>query len=248
MVSVTPVDENSNDVFDIESLLGPTLIKSVKGSPVPTAKDALKSNKSGMVALYFSASWCPPCQRFTPILADFYNAAKEADCGFDIVFVSSDRGAEEFETYYGKMPWLSIPPIQGSAEIKTNLAETLGVSAIPAMAILDTKTGEFIIGGEARDHVVAAQGDKEKVIATIAMWKEGPRHPLSEGPRLMDMGAGSRNPFFRFLSFLAKNPMIIFGMLYIYQWTQRKLVEMGYDDAGSTPPEVEDAPMGDSEF
>lgn len=99
MVTVTPVDENNNDVFDIETLLGPTLLKSVKGSPVPTAKDALKSNKSGMIALYFSASWCPPCQRFTPILSDFYNAAKEADCGFDIVYVSSDRSVEEFEGY-----------------------------------------------------------------------------------------------------------------------------------------------------
>lgn len=146
---------------------------------------------------------------------------------------------------YGKMPWLSIPPIEGSAKIKTKLAETLAVSAIPAMAILDTKTGEFIIGGEARDHVVAAAGDKEKVVATIAMWKEGPRYPLSEGAKMMDTGAG-RNHFFRFLSFLAKNPMIIFGIIYIYQWTQRKLIEMGFDDDGSTPPVVEDS--GDSEF
>jgi nucleoredoxin len=99
MVTITPVDENNKDVFSIESLLGPTLLKDVKGSPVSTAKEALKSNKSGIVALYFSASWCPPCQRFTPILIDFYNAAKEAKCGFEIVFVSSDRGTEEFEKY-----------------------------------------------------------------------------------------------------------------------------------------------------
>lgn len=245
MVTITPVDENNNDIFDIKTLLGETLLKDVKGPPVPTVKDALKSNKSGMVALYFSASWCPPCQRFTPILTDFYNAAKEAKCGFEIVYISSDRGTEEFEKYYGKMPWLSIPPVEGSAKIKTHLAETLAVSAIPAMAILDSKTGEFIIGGEARDDVVAAAGDKEKVIAAIAKWAAAPRHPLSDGPRLMDMGAGSKNHFFRFLSFLAKNPMIIFGIIYIYKWTQNKMIDMGFED-GSTPPE--DAPAGDSEF
>ena len=99
MVTVTPVDENNNDIFDIETLLGPTLLKTVKGPAVATAKDALKSNKSGMVTLYFSASWCPPCQKFTPILTEFYNAAKEAKCGFEVVFVSSDRGTEEFEQY-----------------------------------------------------------------------------------------------------------------------------------------------------
>ena len=99
MVTITPVDEDNKDVFSIESLLGPTLLKDVKGSPVPTEKAALKSNKSGIVALYFSASWCPPCQRFTPLLIDFYNAAKEAKSGFEIVFISSDRGTEEFEEY-----------------------------------------------------------------------------------------------------------------------------------------------------
>ena len=141
MVSVTPVDENSNDVFDIESLLGPTLIKSVKGSPVPTAKDALKSNKSGMVALYFSASWCPPCQRFTPILADFYNAAKEADCGFDIVFVSSDRGAEEFETYVSilnqeMMLWIDILLMKSKRLMKMDFFLLLYVSYLVLLSYL----------------------------------------------------------------------------------------------------------------
>ena len=112
------------------------------------------------------------------------------------------------------MPWLAIPSIQGSAAIKTHLAETLSVSAIPAIAVIDTKTGEFIIGGEARDDVVAAGGDKDKVVATVTKWKEGPRYPLSEGARLMDMGSGKQPFLFRFLSFLAKNPMIIFGMFY----------------------------------
>jgi len=98
MVTVTPVDENEKDVFSMD-FLGPTLLKDVKGPPVPTAADALKSNKSGIVALYFSASWCPPCQRFTPILIDFYNTAKAANCGFEVVFVSSDRSVEEFDTY-----------------------------------------------------------------------------------------------------------------------------------------------------
>jgi nucleoredoxin len=99
MVTITPVDENNKDNFSMDSLLGPTLLKHVKGKAVPTVKEALKSNASGVIALYFSASWCPPCQRFTPIFIDFYNAAKEAGCGFEVVFVSSDSNAEEFEQY-----------------------------------------------------------------------------------------------------------------------------------------------------
>lgn len=246
MVTITPVDENNKDNFSMDSLLGPTLLKHVKGKAVPTVKEALKSNASGVIALYFSASWCPPCQRFTPIFIDFYNAAKEAGCGFEVVFVSSDSNAEEFEQYYGKMPWLSIPPIEGSAAIKTNLAETLGVAGIPAVAVLDSKTGEIISGGEARDDVFNAGGDKDKVMATVAKWMGSPRYPLTDGPKMMDSGANSRPFLFRFLTYLAKNPMIIFGMIYIYKWMQKKMIEMGYDDPPAAAEEV--PPVGDSEF
>ena len=148
---------------------------------------------------------------------------------------------------YGKMPWLSIPPIEGSAKIKTHLAETLGISAIPAIAVLDAKTGEIIAGGEARDDILQAMGDKEKVAATIAKWKVSPRYPFSEGPKIMDMGAGSTNPLFKFLSFFAKNPMMIFGLLYLYKYVQRKMIEMGFDD-GNTPPDMDEPAMEDGEF
>jgi len=144
------------------------------------------------------------------------------------------------------MPWLAIPSVTGSAEIKQNLSETLGVTTIPSLAIIDATTGEFVIGGEARDDVVASSEDPEKVKAVLEKWKGMERKPFSEAPALMDMGMGSQNHFFRFLSFLAKNPMIIFGLIYFYQWMQRKMIEMGYDDDNSgvvgeeVPPPVED--------
>ena len=96
MVTITPIDE-----FSIESLLGPTLLKNSKKPAVSTAKEAFKHSKPSLIALYFSASWCPPCQRFTPVLIDFYNAAKASSktLELEIVFVSSDRNVEEFEKY-----------------------------------------------------------------------------------------------------------------------------------------------------
>ena len=35
-----------------------------------TVEEALKGKK--IVCFYFSASWCPPCRMFTPILKEFY--------------------------------------------------------------------------------------------------------------------------------------------------------------------------------
>ena len=141
---------------------------------------------------------------------------------------------------YGKMPWLSMV-IEGSAEYKNKLAQTLGITGIPSVAIIDLKTGEFILGGEARDDVMAAGGDKDKVVATIAKWKSAERHPLEAASKLMNVG-GSQNLFFSFLSFLAKNPMIIFGFMYFVKYFQRKF------NGSEEPPEVEEVVAGDTEF
>lgn len=247
MVTITPLDENNKDVFLLESLVGATLLKDGKGNAMSTG-DSIKSSNTSLVGLYFSASWCPPCQRFTPVLTEFYNAAKSSKSGLEIVFVSSDRHLEEFEAYYGKMPWLAIPQIQGSAEIKQKLSNALAVTGIPAIAILDAKTGEFILGGDARDDVMQAGGNAEQVSATIQKWKDAERHPISEAPRLMDSGAGARGPLSKFLSFMAKNPMIVFGLIYFYQWMQRKMIEAGYDDDKTTTPPVVDVTPEDTEF
>jgi nucleoredoxin len=40
-------------------------------------QEALAGKK--LVALYFSAHWCPPCRGFTPALAQFYSRIKEID-------------------------------------------------------------------------------------------------------------------------------------------------------------------------
>jgi len=59
------------------------------------------------LALYFSAHWCPPCQRFTPELAKFYEANAK-NLNLEIVFVSRDKNNAEFKKYFEHMPWLAI--------------------------------------------------------------------------------------------------------------------------------------------
>ncbi|KAL3242465.1 hypothetical protein MRX96_021081 [Rhipicephalus microplus] len=69
----------------MDMFAGKTLIRA-DGSEHP-AEEALCDVK--VVALYFSAHWCPPCRHFTPILADAYAEAKQAlPCGAEVVFVS----------------------------------------------------------------------------------------------------------------------------------------------------------------
>lgn len=86
------------------------------------------------MGLYFSALWCPPCRRFTPIFAGVYEElASKGD--FEVIFVSSDRDENSFGDYFSKMPWLAIP--FSDSETKKRLNELFKVRGIPHLVVLD---------------------------------------------------------------------------------------------------------------
>ncbi|KAL7149100.1 hypothetical protein ABFS83_05G016500 [Erythranthe nasuta] len=92
------------------------------------------SFKGKITGLYFSASWCGPCQRFTPKLVEVYNELAQSS-NFEIVFISSDEDDESFDAYFSKMPWLAIP--FSDSDTRQKLNELFGVSGIPHLVILN---------------------------------------------------------------------------------------------------------------
>ena len=52
---------------------------------------------------------CPPCREFTPILAELYNEVNADGKILEIVFGSGDKTQEEFDEYFGEMPWIALP-------------------------------------------------------------------------------------------------------------------------------------------
>ncbi|PIA61943.1 hypothetical protein AQUCO_00200142v1 [Aquilegia coerulea] len=86
------------------------------------------------VALYFSASWCGPCRRFTPELIETYNQLSSRN-DFDVVFVSGDHDEESFNGYFSKMPWLAIP--FSDSDTGNRLNELFDVNGIPHLLILN---------------------------------------------------------------------------------------------------------------
>ncbi len=91
----------------IQDLLGATVLS--KEGEVQTSS---LCGKDKVVGVYFSASWCPPCRGFTPVLAKFYDNFKANHARKDdlfIVFVSSDRDEKNFEEYYSEMPFYALP-------------------------------------------------------------------------------------------------------------------------------------------
>jgi nucleoredoxin len=122
--------------------------------------------------LYTSAHWCPPCRRFTPILAAAYDAhvnflqegggdgtkGQQEEEGegavvtnddaigeIEVVFVSFDSVKSEYDNYRNTMPWLSVPFANlRKLHIKDSLSKQFNIAGIPALIILDGNSGELL--------------------------------------------------------------------------------------------------------
>jgi len=88
-----------------------------------------------VIAIYFSAHWCPPCRGFTPVLKKFWEE-KAKDNGCVILFVSSDRSAKEGEDYFNNDhgDYFMIPH---GHELGSKLKSNCQVQGIPSLCVVD---------------------------------------------------------------------------------------------------------------
>jgi thiol-disulfide isomerase/thioredoxin len=93
------------------------------------------------ILLYASAHWCGPCRQFTPKLAQWYQSLPAYHRTIEIVFVSADRDAASFASYYATMPWAAI---DYADDVRESLLSFMRVTGIPRLTVLDGKSGAII--------------------------------------------------------------------------------------------------------
>lgn len=125
-------------VFD--DILEGNLVK-LDGKSLKKVDAAPKPEK--LYVFYYTASWCGPCQQFTPSLVKFYNEHKNDN--FELVLITSDRDEDSMEGYAKKkeMPWPQLK-LKKAADFKKEFNH--GVSGIPSVIVckLDgTKLGNY---------------------------------------------------------------------------------------------------------
>ena len=113
--------------------------------------DALgaQPSKRKLVALYFSAHWCPPCRAFTPRLAAQFASLKQtcADVELDVVFVSLDRSESAFAEYLAEQRraagsangWFALP--WAAASTREKAASFFKVEGIPRLIVFNSAGG-----------------------------------------------------------------------------------------------------------
>jgi nucleoredoxin len=134
-----------------------------------------------VLALYFSAHWCPPCRGFTPKLAEWSSKSLQAK-GLEVVFVSSDKDEASFQEYFGEQPWLALD--YADRKRKDQLSSNFGVRGIPSLVIVDVDGSTITTEGQG-----AVSGDPEGLEfpwhpKPVADLKNGP-HTLQEAPTVI---------------------------------------------------------------
>ena len=90
------------------------------------------------VGLFFSAGWCPASKTMLKSLKNFYTDANLQQRTLEVVLVSSDRSADDWQQWHGTMSWLSL---DWSDKKNDEMRKKFEVRGIPRLVILDAKTG-----------------------------------------------------------------------------------------------------------
>ncbi|KAK3000980.1 hypothetical protein RJ639_020941, partial [Escallonia herrerae] len=86
------------------------------------------------IGLYFGGNWCPPCHKFVEQLKEAYHELiSTTNQSFEVVFVSTDKGEEDFNRHISNMPWLAIPY---KDKTRQDLCRIFDIKRIPALVLI----------------------------------------------------------------------------------------------------------------
>ncbi|WDE99287.1 thioredoxin-like domain-containing protein [Lentisphaera profundi] len=125
----------SSDTYEIQRIFSSVVNKQGK----PVAKHNME--KRGYIMVYYSASWCPPCRQFTPVLNKYYleNRVKK---NFDVLLVGADRSEKAMLSYMSHMSFNAI----AFDKIASSGLHNYAARSIPNLTVFDY-SGKVVVDG-----------------------------------------------------------------------------------------------------
>lgn len=133
--------------------------------------DSQQLKSSDVIALYFSAEWCPPCKQFTPLLKKFVETLQGVgDQSLKVIFVSRDRSDMDMWKYMHESHgnWLAIPY---AGDAREKLAQRYSVQGIPALVVLNQIGQPAMAAHHAIGQVAGSASISTQVLTTYMGWR-----------------------------------------------------------------------------
>jgi thiol-disulfide isomerase/thioredoxin len=122
--------------------------------------------------VYFSAGWCGPCHRFTPLLTAAYQKLRAAGVDdFEVVFISSDESGTDMAAYMQqmKMPW---PAVAWNKRDHVHPLTAHAGNGIPCLVVLD-RDGNLLFHSYAGTEYLGADDPLERFTRLDALRQPG---------------------------------------------------------------------------
>ena len=110
------------------------------GSGGAVVREEFQPRLAPYLAVYHGAGWCPPCQQFSPRLAEFYHDADKTRHRFQLVMVNYDHTDAEMVAYM-RQHRMEFPAVIRREAGAWGAATGDG---IPNLIIIDTATGKVV--------------------------------------------------------------------------------------------------------
>jgi thiol-disulfide isomerase/thioredoxin len=96
-----------------------------------------------IIALYFGALYCGPCQKFIPDLIRYFKNANKRDPDLlSIIYMSWDKSEEDYKQSMHKKPWVAAP-YENSGKLNPE-SYFFRVKQIPSLIFIETLTGNIL--------------------------------------------------------------------------------------------------------
>jgi thiol-disulfide isomerase/thioredoxin len=152
----TPREQRPSRVVEsLTGLIGPD------GKPYPVEK--VQGGK--IYVLYYGASWCGPCRKFSPSLVKYIKDVSAANPGLVVVMMSTDEKDADMLGYMKeeKMPWPGLPLATLKA---TPLLTGYAGQYIPQLTVVD-RYGKILADSKNGD-TAKAFADLKRIVASGA--------------------------------------------------------------------------------
>jgi nucleoredoxin len=131
------INQEAEEVAEVEAPREPTPIESIVGANFVNNRneaiiDLNEIFNCKVYFIYYSASWCSPCDIFSKELLELYNEANEGIRNIEIIQVNFDTSELHFKNSISDKPWVFIPITDGKIN---ELKERFNLYNIPVLHV-----------------------------------------------------------------------------------------------------------------